>query len=124
MTARVSPPGSLIAAVSAAVDATVGCGIRFSVFPPVVINAAIVMTLTTQAGTTMRPQYPRWSAALTAYVNGLPVGSSLAYLKLAQLAFNATPAVVGVTPYTLSGGTSDLAAGSDQVVRVSSMAVT
>ena len=118
-----SPPGSLIAAVSAAVDATVGCGIRFSVFQPVPVGASVAMTLTTQAGYDHPTAVAAVVAALTDYIDGLQVGVPLAYLKLAQLAFNATPAVIGVTPYTLNGGTADLAAASQQVIRVSAMAV-
>jgi len=118
-----NPPSSLISAVSAAVDATVGCGIRFSVFPPQSVGAAVTMTLATQAGYDHPTAVSAVVSALTSYINGLTVGQSLAYLKLAQLAFNATPAVIGVTPYTLNGGTADLAAGSQQVIRVSSMSV-
>ena len=118
-----NPPSSLISAVSAAVDATRGCGVRFSVFPPALVSATIVMTITTQTGYDHGTAVSAVDAALTSYVNGLNVGVSLSYLKLAQLAFNASPAVTGVTPYSLNGGAGDLDVGPQQVVRIGTLAV-
>jgi hypothetical protein len=63
------------------------------------------------------------TAALKTYINSLALGQSLTYSRLAQIAYDASPGVTNVTAVTLNGGTSDLAATVQQVVKWSAVTV-
>jgi hypothetical protein len=61
--------------------------------------------------------------AITTFVNTLPVGSSLPFTRLAQIAYDASPAVTNVTGLTLQGGTADLTAAPATVIKIGSLAI-
>jgi hypothetical protein len=48
------------------------------------------------------------AAALAAAMNQLPIGGTLAFSRLAAIAYAADPAVINVTAVTLNGATLDL----------------
>jgi len=63
-------------------------------------------------------------AAVQSYINGLVIGQTLPYTKLSQLAYGASPAVTNVTGITLNGGTADLTATNQQVIKAGTISVT
>jgi hypothetical protein len=81
------------------------------------------MTITTAAGYTHSAVTAIVQAALQNYINTLPLGTSLAYSRLAQVAYDASPGVTNVTAVTLNGGTSDVVATNQQVVKASTVTV-
>jgi uncharacterized phage protein gp47/JayE len=117
------PPASLLSSVSTAVDSTVGCGIRFSVFPPALVSATVTMTLTTQSGYNHATIAASVQAAITAYINTLPVGGTLSFNRLSQVAFDTSAGISNVNNLALNGGTTDLVATSQQVIRTGSVSV-
>jgi uncharacterized phage protein gp47/JayE len=96
----------------------------FGVFAPVIVNASVVMTITTATGYVHSTVTAQVQAALQSYINTLPLGTSLAYSRLAQVAYDAAPGVVtNVTGVTLNGGTADVVATNQQVVKFTTVTV-
>jgi uncharacterized phage protein gp47/JayE len=118
-----NPPTSLISAVSNAVAASVGVGIRFGVLAPVSIGATVTATLSVASGYSQSTLATAASAAIMAYINGLPVGSGLFYNRLAQIVFDSGTGITNVSNLLLNGGTSDIATSPQQVIRVVTVTV-
>jgi uncharacterized phage protein gp47/JayE len=118
-----APSGSLLTSVSNAIDAVRPVTSTFGVFAPVVQNASVVMTATIASGYDPVATKALITTALKTYINSLALGQSLTYSRLAQIAYDASPGVTNVTAVTLNGGTSDLAATVQQVVKWSSVTV-
>lgn len=112
-----APSGSLLTSVSNAIDAVRPVTSTFGVFAPVVQNATVVMTATIASGYDPVATKALVTAALKTYINSLALGQSLTYSRLAQIAYDASPGVTNVTAVTLNGGTSDLSATVQQVVK-------
>lgn len=113
-----SPPSSLITAVYVAVDKVRAAGIGgFGVFAPTTILANVAMTITAGVGYSPATLVSAVSTALSTYLAGLTLGTSLPYTKLSQIAYDASPGVTDVTAVTLNSGTSDLdLTGSQKIV--------
>ncbi len=119
-----SPPSTLLSSVSNAIDAVRPITSTFYVYAPVVVNATVSMAITTAAGYTHSAITALVQTALLNYINTLPLGTSLTYSRLAQVAYDASPAVTNVTSVLLNGGTSDLAATSLQVIKTTAGSIT
>ena len=118
-----APSGTLLTGVANAIDAVRPAATTFGVFAPVVVNATVAMTATIAAGYDPVATKALAVAALKAYINALPLGTSLPYSRLAQVAYGASPGITNVTAITLNGGTADLAASSQQVIKWTSVTV-
>lgn len=118
-----TPSDSLISTVYNAIDAVRGFTITFDVNKPVVVHANVVMTITTATGYTHSAITALVQTALQTYINSLPLGTALAYSRLAQVAYDASTAVTNVTGVTLNGATADLAATSQQVIKYTTVTV-
>lgn len=120
-----APSSALQTLVSAAVNAYRPVGTMFTVQGPTNVTAAVVFTLTVAAGIVKANVIGAVAAAVTAYVNGLPVGTNLAYTALVPVIYGALPAgqVINVTAYTINGATADIVAGTGGVVKTSSVVV-
>lgn len=119
-----TPPSSLLSSVSNAVDAVRPFTSTFYVYAPVVVNATVVMSITTATGYTHSALVTTVQTALLNYINTLPLGTSLTYSRLAQVAYDASPGVTNVTGVMLNGGTTDLAATSLQVIKSTAGSIT
>jgi uncharacterized phage protein gp47/JayE len=117
-----SPSDSLLAAVSAAIDAVRGFTISYNVQPPTVIAANVVMTIVAAAGYTSANLVGAVSTALTTFIDALPMGSALPYSRLAQVAYSVA-GVANVTGVSLDSGTSDIGGSQGQVVRVGALTI-
>jgi uncharacterized phage protein gp47/JayE len=117
------PSADLLESVGAAVEAMRPAGSSFSVQPPVVSTVAISMTVATAADTVHADVAATVAAAVAAYVNGLPIGAVLAWSRLAQTAYQASPAVTNVTAILLNGGTADLMLPASGVVKAGAVTV-
>lgn len=118
-----NPPSQLLTNVNSAVDAVRGLTTLFGVFAPVVVNATVVMTVTAAPGYVHATIAPIVQAAITAYINGLTLGTTLYYSQLFQVAYDSTPGVLDVSSYTLNSGTSDLTASSKQIIKALSITI-
>lgn len=118
-----APSSTLLSTVYNAIDAVRPITVTFDVFAPTVLTANVVMTIATASGYTHSAVTAIVQAALQSYINTLPLGTSLSYSRLAQVAYDASPGVTNVTGVTLNGGTSDIAATSQQVVKAGTVVV-
>jgi uncharacterized phage protein gp47/JayE len=118
-----NPPASLLQTVSAAIEAVRPIGSSFAVLGPVDVPIAIVLTVTIAANATLTTIVGEVAQAITSYVDALPIGASLAYSRIAQLAYDADPAVVNVTDITLNGATADITPPANGVVKAASVVV-
>jgi hypothetical protein len=94
------------------------------VFPPTLITATIAMTIKVAAGYVATVVSAEVQAAISTYVDALPLGTPLPFTRLAQLAYDASPGVQNVSAVTLNSGTSDLAATSQQEIKAGTITVT
>lgn len=118
-----SPPSTLLSSVANAIDAVRPVCSTFGVFAPVVVNASVAMTISTATGYDHTATATLVKNALTSYINSLPLGTTLPFSRLAQVAYDASPGVINVTGVTLNSGTSDLTATSQQVIKASTITV-
>lgn len=118
-----TPPATLLAAVSTAIEAVRPLGSIWTVVPPAVVNAAVSMTIATAPTATHATVTATVTAALTSFIDALPVGAALPWSRLAQVAYDASPSVTNVTGVTLNGGAADLAPGQGGVVKASTVTV-
>ncbi|GAB0116890.1 baseplate J/gp47 family protein [Acidisoma sp. 7E03] len=118
-----APPSALITAAQAAVDMVRPIGSIFTVQPPSQVSADISMNLDLVPGSDAAGTIAAVNAAVSGFVNTLPVGSPLPYTRLAQLAYDASPAVRNVSGLTLCGGIADLAAGPGAVIKLGTLAI-
>ena len=118
-----SPPATLLASVSAAVDAVRPVGTGFAVVGPTLAGVSIDMTLVLAAGANGAAIRSAAAAAITAYVDALSVGTALAFSRLAGLAYATDPAVANVLGLTVNGGSTDVGGTPGTVVRVTSVTV-
>ncbi|PKN07943.1 MAG: baseplate protein [Betaproteobacteria bacterium HGW-Betaproteobacteria-18] len=119
-----TPGSTFLSSASNAVDAVRPVGSTFDVHAPVVVSANVAMVLSTASGYDHTATVALVVAALTAYINSLTIGTTLAYSRLAQVAHDASPGVLSATGVTLNSGTADLTATSQQVIKVGTLNIT
>ncbi len=117
-----TPSASLLANVTAAVEQVRPVGITYAVQPPVVVPAAITLTLVV-TGNNKTALIGPVALAITSFVDTLPIGATLPYSRLATLAYGVDPSIVNVTSLTVNGGTTDLAPPWNGVVKAASVTV-
>jgi uncharacterized phage protein gp47/JayE len=118
-----APGSTFLSNVANAIDAVRGFSIRFGVFAPVVVTANFGMTITTAAGYDHAAVIALVVTALRNYINALQLGQTLTYSRLAQVAYDASPGVTNVTSVLLNGGTADVSATSQQVIKAGTATV-
>jgi uncharacterized phage protein gp47/JayE len=118
------PTSAFLSSAFNAIDSARPVTSTFGVFAPVVVTANVTMTITTGAGYTHSDLVTLVQTAITNYISVLTLGQTLAYTRLAQLAYDASPGVINVYLVTLNGATVDVTATSQQVVKAVSVLVT
>jgi len=118
-----APPNSFINACANAIDAIRPITTRFGIFPPVVINASVTISITIATGYDLVATRAAVQAAITSYIGGLVLGQSLAFTRLTQIAYDASPGVSNITSVTLNGGTADLSVTNKQAIVPSTVTV-
>lgn len=115
-------PAATLTAAQVAVFAVKAAGPPAAVLSATSLLATVTMTITTAAGYTHTTVVAQVVAAITLYINSLglgttPAAGTLSYMRLAQVAFNASPGVIDVTGYTLNGAQADLVPGPGQTIK-------
>jgi uncharacterized phage protein gp47/JayE len=116
-----NPAPSLLAAVSAAIDAVRPVGSVFAVQPPAILNASVVLSLVLSPGASRPLVEANVAQALTAYIDALPIGAPLPITRLAQLAYAADPSIQNVTGLLINGGSADLVPPPNGVIKAASV---
>jgi uncharacterized phage protein gp47/JayE len=117
------PTSTFLATVYNAIDAVRPVTSTFGVFAPVVLAANVSMTITTAAGYDHIATAALVATALTNYINSLPLGTPLAWSRLAQVAYDASPGVINVAAVLLNGATADIATTNQQVIKAGTISV-
>ena len=117
------PSASLLTTIGGAVEAVRPVGSIFTVQPPAVLTANVSMTITVAAGATKAAIIALTGPAIQDYVNGLTIGTPLPLTKLAQLAYQASPAVTNVSAITINGFGQDLFPSVASVIKAGTVAV-
>ena len=103
-----APPTTLLQMVQQAVDLVRPVATSFAVQGPVVVQANVSVTLETATGANHAVAVAAVAGAFETYIASLSIGATLSYTKLAQLAYDASGAVVNLSGLLLNGGTADL----------------
>jgi uncharacterized phage protein gp47/JayE len=117
------PSATLLATVSNAIDAVRPIGSTFQVFAPLVVTANTSLSITTANGYSHPTLVASVVAAIIAYINTLPIGTTLRYTRLAQIAYDVSPGITNVSAVLLNAGTTDLVATSQQVIKAGTTTV-
>lgn len=118
-----TPPDSLVSQLWAAVDQVRAAGTRFGVFKAQRVFLDIAMALDVAQGYDAEQVKGAVAVAIRTYVAALPLGAGLAWSKLAQLAYEASPGVVNVTQLTLNSGMVDVLADPRRVLKPNTVTV-
>jgi len=118
-----SPPSTLISAVYSAVDAVRPIGSTFTVLGPTIVNVTVSLSITVGSSGNKAVAQGEVKNAILDYIDALPVGSALAYSKLAALAWGADPTITNVLQLLLNGGTADVTAANGQVIKATQVVV-
>ncbi|MBV9756812.1 MAG: baseplate J/gp47 family protein [Alphaproteobacteria bacterium] len=118
-----SPPSSLLSACNTAVNAVRPIGSTYSILPPTIFTANVSLTITVAAGATKTMLQPVVAAALISYIDSLPIGTPLAYTRLAQIAYSASASVMNVSSVVLNSSNVDLVPNWSGVVKAGAVAV-
>jgi uncharacterized phage protein gp47/JayE len=117
------PPSSLLSTAYAAIDAVRPIGSIFSVQPPNVVQANVSLSLSIVTGATSATIVSAVVSAITSYINSAKIGELLPLTRLAQVAYDASGAVVNVTQLQVNGGTTDLSPGGTGIVKAGTVSV-
>lgn len=118
-----TPSSILLSSVSNAVDAVRPITSTFGIFAPVVVTANVSMVITTAAGYDHTATVALVVTALKNYINSLPLGTTLPWSRLSQVAYDASAGIANVSAVLLNGGTSDLTATNQQVIKYGTVTV-
>lgn len=118
-----TPTETLIATVYNAVEAVRPLAVSFSVFAPVVVKVKVQMKIQTR-GVDHLAAAAQVTEVIKNYLNALGLGAALPYTRLAQLAYDASPAVMNVTAVQLNNATDDLIATPKQTFKADRVIIT
>jgi uncharacterized phage protein gp47/JayE len=118
-----SPPGTLLTAAANAIETVRPVGSVWTVVAPIVTTANVSMAIATAPTATHAMVTAQVAAALTSFIDALPVGAPLPWSRLAQVAYGASTAVTNVFAVTLNGAAADVVPGLGGVVKAGGMTV-
>jgi Baseplate J-like protein len=119
-------PTPVLTAAQAAIFAVKAAGVQAAVLAATTLLANVTMTITSAPGYYHPTVVAQVVAAVTAYINALGlgqvqngsiVGGALSFMRLAQVAFNASPGVIDVTGYSLNSVQADLVPAAGQTIK-------
>lgn len=118
------PSDTVLAAVNAAVHAVRPIGSVFTVRAPTVCMVSISACIITSIDADHSTVLSDIRQSITNFVNTLAIGQMLPVTRIAQLAYDANPAVLNVSRLLLNGETEDVLVDNMGVIKISSLLVT
>ena len=112
-----APPPSFTAAAAAAIEAVRPFTVIYGVFSPIVLTANVALSIKIDPSYVSATVIAAVQAAIQAYINTLGLGNSLRYSRIAQIAYDTSPAVLNATAVLINGATSDILATAQQTVK-------
>lgn len=119
-----TPTDALITAAGVQVEAVRPLCASYGVFPPVITKVSVSMRIVSKTGFDHNTVIGNVGDAVAKYINTLPLGQSLYYTKVMQVAFNADEGVQDILNYTLNGGVIDIVATNKNVIKTDTVVVT
>lgn len=114
-----SPPAALLATAYQAIDLVRPLGSMFSVMAPVLVTANVSLSISSD----QMQDVVSAEQALQSYIDSLSIGATLTVTRLAQVAYNASPAISNVTGIMINGAASDLVPPANGVIKAGTVAV-
>ena len=111
------PPPPVASAASAATPA------NKTVMPPTVIRAGVTLGVAPAPDAPAGAVRAAVAAAIAAHIDGLGLGVPLVWSRLIQVAYAATPLVVGVDEVRIDGAVRDIVPGPGAVVKPGAVVV-
>jgi uncharacterized phage protein gp47/JayE len=118
-----NPPTSVVTAAGAAVNQYRAFGVRVGVFGATLVPANVQIAINVDPTYNVPAVSSAVSAALTTYINGLGLGTTLRYTRLEQIAYEASAGVTNVSSVSLNSGTADLVPTIGQTIKANAIAV-
>ncbi len=112
-----SPTSTTLSSAYNAIDQVRPFTSTFAVFKPVRLLAVIRLSVTTDGSVEHAAAAALVRQAILSYVNSLKLGQSLPWSMLVSLAYGVSPAITNVTGVTVNGGSADLLASGQQVIK-------
>lgn len=119
-----NPPAALIAAVAAAVQAVRPVGSTVFVQGPTDTTVTITLTIACNPTSNKTALISPVVNAIIAYVNAIPVGGTLAYSRIAYIAYAVDPSIVDVTAVLVNGATADIVASGSGAIKTDNIHTT
>ena len=118
-----APPAALLTAVANAIETVRPVGSTWTVVAPTVTTASVSMAIVTAPSANHATVAAQVAAALSGFIDALPVGAPLPWSRLAQVAYGASPYVGNVFGVLLNGAATDIVPGPAGVVKAGSVTV-
>ncbi|WP_298286570.1 baseplate J/gp47 family protein [Acidocella sp.] len=118
-----APPPALLGAVQGAVDAVRPVGTSFAVQAPQVIAANVTINIVPSSASLLNAAIAAVGSAVAQYIGALPVGATMSYTRLAQIAYDASAVVSNLSALKLNGAAVDIVPTPSQVVRAGMIVV-
>lgn len=118
-----TPGSTFLSSAANAIDAVRPFTVQFGVFAPIDLTANVSMTAVIAAGFDPVATKAAVRTAVLGYLGTLTLGQSLAYTRLLQIAYDASPGVSNITGLTINGGTSDMPASAQQRILAGTVVV-
>ncbi len=111
------PGQDLLTRVSGVVELVRPLGVSYAVVAPQRLLVDVSMNLVLATGADRQFVVGMVQDALAAHINALPLGSSLSYQRMGQIAFATSPEVIDVQNVTVNGGVSNIAGDPRRALR-------
>lgn len=118
-----SPPTALLTTVQQAVEAVRPLGTTYTVQGPGVLAVTITLAVETTPAGMLSTVGTEIVAAVTSYVNALPIGAALPLSRVVALAHGADASVTSVPQVLINGVAADLQQPPTSVLRIASVTV-
>lgn len=119
-----TPSQALLDQIGIAIELVRPLGVSYAVFAPQIVAATIAISVTSLPGYDHNVIVGLVAQAVKTYVNNLPLGASLEYLKIAQVALDASRGVGKITSLSLNGQRdTDLTVTAKNLIKISTLTV-
>jgi len=117
------PPASLLQTVVAAIEPVRPVCSQFAVQPPAVQMANVSLTITLPASANVTQIGSAVSGAITNFINALPIGATLPWSRIAQIAYSTNGLITNVSDVLVNNATADIVPPVYGVIKAGSVAV-
>lgn len=118
-----TPSTEFVEDAAAAIENTRALGVRYGVFPPVIVIVSVSCSVLIAKGFDPNTVAGVAGNAITTYINSLPLGASLPYSRLAQVVYDSSPGILNVEGLLLNSATADVIVLPKNVIKLGALSV-